>query len=600
MAKEYSVEDALKIIMDGNSSDIEQLGEDDDDEEEEEEWTPTAKIGENPDSSDDEEEENPDSSDDDESPEVPEEDTTKPKDTTLKQSARGKVKRKVYRWKRKQFEPPSVEFVECVEEDSEERLDWTPYMYFKDFVTDEMLQEIAEETNLYSVQKNGKSVNTNAQEIEQILGMYMHMGLVQMPNIRAYWEMETRYPAVCDVMSRGRFLNLLTLIHFQDNLNVSEDAKKDKVWKLRPWLEKLRQRFLCVPPEECHAVDEIMVPFKGKSHLRCYMPGKPHKWGFKMWGRAGQSGYLYDFDVCQGRENPDKEKSDVGATGDVVLKMTSTLPAGKNHKVFADNFFTSVPLVEHLKQRGIYYIGTVRMNRVNNCQLMDEKELKTKGRGSLDFRVNQEDNIIVRWYDNKAVNLLSSFVGVEPLGNVRRWDRKAKTYIMVPRPAIVDTYNRFMGGVDLLDMLSALYKFSFRSRRWYIYIWWHTVTVAVINAWIRYRRDLEKLQPRQKPLPLRRFQASVGTALTSAGKVKKCGRPLSSPEATPTPPRKRKTTEVPPDVRKDGLDHFPTWETRQRCKHCTGHFTHVYCQKCRVHLCLNKDRNCFQAYHHAK
>lgn len=146
------------------------------------------------------------------------------------------------------------------------------------------------------------------------------------------------------------------------------------------------------------------------------------------WGRAGQSGSLYDFDVCQGGQNTDKEKSDVGATGDAVLKMTSTLPAGKNHKVFADNFFT-------------------------------------KGRGSLDFRVNQEDNIIVRWFDNKAVNLLSSFVGIEPLGNAKHWARKAKTYIMVPRPAIVDTYNRFMGGVDLPDMLSSLYKFSFRSRR---------------------------------------------------------------------------------------------------------------------------------------
>ncbi|KAK0147717.1 PiggyBac transposable element-derived protein 3 [Merluccius polli] len=296
MAKKYSFEDALKMILDGNSSDMEQLGEDEDEEEEEdEEWTP-ARIGENPDSSDDEEEENPDGNDADEGPEVPE---VPEEDTTPKQLARGKVKMKEYRWRRKQFEPPSVEFVECVEEDSEERFDWTPYMYFKDFVTEEMLQEIAEETNLYSVQKNGKSVNTNAQEIEQILGMYMHMGLVQMPNVRAYWEMETRYLPVCDVMSRGRFLNLLTLIHFQDNLNVSEDAKKDKVWKLRPWLEKLRQRFLCIPPEECHAVDEIMVPFKGKSHLRCYMPGKPHKWGFKMWGRAGQSGYLYDFDKDQ-------------------------------------------------------------------------------------------------------------------------------------------------------------------------------------------------------------------------------------------------------------------------------------------------------------
>lgn len=78
-----------------------------------------------------------------------------------------------------------------------------------------------------------------------------------------------------------------------------------------------------------------------------------------------------------------------------------------------------------MKQRGIHYTGTVRTNGAKNCQLMDEREPKTKERGSLDFRVNQEDNIIVRWYDNKAVDLLPSFVGVEQLGNVRRWDRKA-------------------------------------------------------------------------------------------------------------------------------------------------------------------------------
>uniref|UniRef100_A0A3Q3EL87 PiggyBac transposable element-derived protein domain-containing protein n=1 Tax=Labrus bergylta TaxID=56723 RepID=A0A3Q3EL87_9LABR len=409
--------------------------------------------------------------------------------------------------------------------------------------------ETAEQTNLYSVQKEGKSVNTTAKEIEQVLGMYIHMGLVQMSSVRAYWEMETRLPAVCHVMSRDRFLKLLTVIHFQDNLSVSDDAKKDKLWKLRPWLQKLREQFLYIPPEESHAVDEIMVPFKGKSHLRVYMPAKPHKWGFKMWGRAGQSGFLYDFDICQGAENPDREKSEVGVTGEAVLKMTSTLPAGKNHKVFADNYFTSVPLVQHLKERGIHYVGTIRMNRMKHCTMMDEKELKKNGRGSMDFRVNQENN--------KAVNLISSFVGIEPVGNVKRWDRKSKTHIMVPRPAIVETYNKFMGGVDLLDMLSALYKFSFRSRRWYMYIWWHTVTVAVINAWNLYRRD----------------QKNTGKAKIS----------------------------VPLDVRRDGIDHFPIWETRQRCKHCTGkHFSHVYCEKCKVHLCLNKDRNCFCAYHKMK
>lgn len=38
-------------------------------------------------------------------------------------------------------------------------------MYFKQFVTDEMLQETAEQTNMYSVQKEGKSVNTTGKKI---------------------------------------------------------------------------------------------------------------------------------------------------------------------------------------------------------------------------------------------------------------------------------------------------------------------------------------------------------------------------------------------------------------------------------------------------
>lgn len=77
-------------------------------------------------------------------------------------------------------------------------------------------------------------------------------------------------------------------------------------------------------------------------------------------GVAGQSGFLYDFDVCQGAENPDKEKSEVGVTEEVENDINTS--------------------------------GRKKIN----------------GRGSMDFRVNQ-DNIIARWYNNKAVNLISSF-----------------------------------------------------------------------------------------------------------------------------------------------------------------------------------------------
>ncbi|XP_036963569.1 piggyBac transposable element-derived protein 3-like [Acanthopagrus latus] len=552
MAKrKFSTEDVLRFL-DGNVSEIEDLIETED-EVEDKTWTPGSSSssnegGENIDQRTETEEADPTvtqatkrlgrgkvkrkekrkkthtaESDDSTSSEVETSTATHTKRT--KKSAKKKKKKRDYRWRKVDFESPDVQFDDSADETIEERSEFTPYMYFKQFVTNEMLQLVVDQTNLYSVQKDGKSINKTVKEIEQVLGMYMLMGLVQMPNVRAYWEMDTRYPKVADVMSWDRFQKLLTLLHFEDNLGVTEDAMKDKIWKVRPWLEKLRQQCLQIHPEENHAVDEIIVPFKGKSQLKVYMPGKPHKWGFKMWGRAGQSGFLYDFDICQGPADPKKEKSDVGVSGDVVLKLTSTLRAGKNYKVFADNYFTN-----YLREREIYYVGTVRMKRVKNCKMMEEKDLKAQGRGSMDHRVNQNGMIIVRWCDNKAVNLVSSFVGITPQSEVKRWDRKTKNYLMVPRPGIVETYNRFMGGVDLLDMLSALYKYSLKSRQWYLHIWWHSVTVALINAWILYRRDL-KAQGREKDaMPLRRFQASVGSCLISAGKARvKPGRPLSSP-----------------------------------------------------------------------
>ena len=51
--------------------------------------------------------------------------------------------------------------------------------------------------------------------------------------------------------------------------------------------------------EEYSAVDEIMIPFKGRSGIKQYMRKKPHKWGFKLWGRAGACGTLLEFE-CAG------------------------------------------------------------------------------------------------------------------------------------------------------------------------------------------------------------------------------------------------------------------------------------------------------------
>ena len=83
-------------------------------------------------------------------------------------------------------------------------------------------------------------------------------------------------------------------------------------------------------PEEFQSVDEIMVGFKGRLLLRQYMPNKPRNWGFKLWGRSGVSGYLYDFDIYEEKEVKTSNKPTTYGVGEsVVIKMCSTLPSGR-------------------------------------------------------------------------------------------------------------------------------------------------------------------------------------------------------------------------------------------------------------------------------
>jgi len=171
-----------------------------------------------------------------------------------------------------------------------------------------------------------------------------------------YWETETRFGPVADVMSRNRFQQLLTVVNSVDNNAVSDDDKKaDNVWKLRPWLEQFCKNCLDIIPEENNSVDEMMIAYKGRfSKIKQYMRGKPHPWGFKIWARTGTSGILCDFDVYQGSVDRCKaQPSEYGMSGEVVLKLVSTLPDNQNYKIYADNFFTSVPLVVKLAEKGI-------------------------------------------------------------------------------------------------------------------------------------------------------------------------------------------------------------------------------------------------------
>ena len=70
-------------------------------------------------------------------------------------------------------------------------------------------------------------------------------------------------------------------------------------------------------------IDEQLVPFKGKSSLKQYLPNKPHKWGYKIFVLADDQGMTYDFIPYSGKIHPvDKpDVPDLKASGNIVLHL---------------------------------------------------------------------------------------------------------------------------------------------------------------------------------------------------------------------------------------------------------------------------------------
>ncbi|XP_059209229.1 piggyBac transposable element-derived protein 3-like [Centropristis striata] len=531
-----------------------------------------------------------------------EDESSDQEDEEMDHSAKSK-RAKGFSWRKKRFEHQSTAAASVFSAPDELS---SPRSYFAQFFDDDLFQLIAEQTNLYSCQLIGASINTTVDEIKSFVGIKLIMGVVRMPSMDDYWAEDTRYAKITNVMSVKRFKCLSRFIHFQDNQ--TSEPSQDRLCKVTPVLEHVRKKCLEIESENKFSIDEMMVPYKGTKagSLRQYLPSKPHHWGFKIFVRAGVSGIVYDFLTYTGKstfgtdQGPAKE---LGVGANVVIQLCKTIKNPSECVVYFDNFFTSLPLIVHLKESlGLRSLGTIRKNRLKGCTLEDDRALLRQGRGSFDYRVDNEAEVaVVKWSDNKAVTLASSCAAISPLKEVRRFSREERRRVAVPCPNIVSQYNVHMGGVDLADMMVALYRTPARSHRWYLGLFWQMADIAINNGWLLYRRDAKSIGV-QKHKKLKEFRLEVADALIHSGKKK--GRPSKGGEEnvhSPTRCIQRPTTQRPmADVRLDQVDHFPAFTDKGRCRLCPEGQTTIYCTKCGVRLCIvtgKNPRNCFQVFH---
>ena len=246
--------------------------------------------------------------------------------------------------------------------------------------------------------------------------------------------------------------------------------------------------------------------------------------------------------------------------------------------------------------------------------------MRKKGRGSY---VAHNDTVsgvkVIQWFDNKSVLMSSNFLSVEPLSDVKRWDKKDKKYVGVPCPDIVQQYNASMGGTDLYDMFMSLYKIDHKSTRWYRRVIFWVLSSCVVQSWIIYKRHFQQLQlPKKDCLDLLSFATSISDVLgtcesedvgESVEMKKRRGRPsvsdsveLSEEETAGERNLRRRLVQkmsVPEETRYDQMNHWPSMvkaSNRQRCRLCTR-LTPNLCKKCEFYLCITHSINCFCVFY---
>jgi len=81
--------------------------------------------------------------------------------------------------------------------------------------------------------------------------------------------------------------------------------ENDRVFKVKNLIYEIVSNFKnAMEPEEIMAVDETMVPFRGRLKFKQYIPGKAHKYGMKLFKLCGGNGYTrITFKCTQEKDN---------------------------------------------------------------------------------------------------------------------------------------------------------------------------------------------------------------------------------------------------------------------------------------------------------
>ncbi|KAI4469474.1 transposase is4 [Holotrichia oblita] len=262
------------------------------------------------------------------------------------------------------------------------------------FFDDTVLNAIVNYSLKYAQDNNRHDFKFSVSLLKQFLGILILTGYHTLPACDMYLSKnaDKGVDLVRGCMSRNTFRSIKRNLHLADNSSLDN---ADKFSKLRPVFSLLNEKYLQFGIFTHNlSIDEQMIPYFGRHSAKMFIKGKPVRFGFKIWCLCSSGGYLYQFIPYGGAASKDSQQEQEHSLGTrVVLDLLSVVPDASLYKVFFDNFFSSYSLFNILNEKGFFFTGTVRENRLPNCPMQSSKILRKQKRGEFDFTFDESAQI---------------------------------------------------------------------------------------------------------------------------------------------------------------------------------------------------------------
>lgn len=388
----------------------------------------------------------------------------------------------------------------------------TPLDYFQLFMTPDIWEKIAENTNKYEKYVTAQKRITKPDYVEKhwngidvpllkaYHGICIIMGILGGRRYKSFWSTDPYLTniGISNVMPCRMYTKICEFLHIssREDEHPRGHPEYDKLGKIRWFIDELNRKFATLyHVEKCVSLDEAIVGFSGRCKFLQWNPAKPVKRGIKLFvACSAESCFCYKFQVYLGKGSSTVSKN--GLYFDVVWDLVKDLQ-GRNHTIYFDNLYGSIATLRFLYSKGLYSTATVRKGRKNLPPIFKKPPKMNRG-DHRTFQSSRLSNLTATvWSDTKEVSFISTASQPHIISKTHR--RIAHRHVEVTIPAVAKQYGKNYSGVDKLDHLTSKKIYggvSHSSRKVWKHLYFYFINLICAQSWILYQKTSTREQPK--------------------------------------------------------------------------------------------------------